>query len=94
MGHQLQKNIYSEILHKTESPKTKLTAQYHKRNFERVGWWWRVFVSHSPPYCHPTPDTQTEMSQYHRYDLNVRGGMVVVGSIKIGKKIYRFKTES
>ena len=56
MGHQLQKNLYSETLHKTESPKKKLTAQCLRRKFERVGWWG--------------------------------------GSIKMGKNIYRFKTES
>ena len=56
-----------------------------------------VFVSHTFPSHHPTPDTQTLMSQYHRHNLNVRGGVEVVveGSlIDMGKKLFfRFKTE-
>ena len=43
---------------------------------------WGVFVSHTPPPPHP----------WHS-DLNIRGGVVVVGVYKNGKKIYRFKTE-
>ena len=50
-----------------------------------------------PSTTTPTPDTQTSMSQYHRHNLNVRGGVeVVVGrqSIDMGKNIFfRFKTK-
>ena len=52
MGHQnAKKLIYSETLHKTESPKNILTAQQLRRKFE--GWGGGggrgVFVSHTPP---------------------------------------------
>ena len=90
----MQKNLYILKLYtKLSLPKKMLTAQHLRRKFEGVGWWWwGLFVSHTPHH-HPTPDTQTQMSQYHRHNLNVRGGVVVGGSIEIGKKIYRFKTE-
>ena len=78
MGHQnvKKKLIYSETLHKTKSPKKDLTAQHLRRKFEGWGGGGGGCLCHIPPHHHPTPDTQ--MSQYHRHDLNVRGGVVVV----------------
>ena len=59
MGHQnVKKLIYSETLHKTESPKENLTAQHLRRKFEGWGGGGGVLVPHTPHH-HPTPDTQT-----------------------------------
>ena len=60
MGHHnAKKLIYSETLHKTESPKKKFWQHTLGENLK--GWGGGgggVFVSHTSPH-YPTPDTQT-----------------------------------